>query len=303
VRNKNYFREVLGSTNDEEVEANFLLSFNFGPEQFAVYSREFAQSAAACCPNGCGERRLRRARIDELLIMEQEAIAEVHAANAALEIAQNKVATASAHDTNTVSPNRSPVHSQTDLKKLDLTSNDYKAEAVLMSRMPANGSAHGATFAFNRLAQNPQQDVPDECNLASTQGHQASNARASSQWELVQSIVESANHKDGGTGSVTRSVNTGQWKIPASLNLFDWIKTQFYLWWDSAAHNTSKVVDAVARDSTYAIVTFTSRQAAVAARHCLADGRAVGRWTSAEEIPVPPLADAAPFAVCPCRGC
>jgi hypothetical protein len=93
VRNQNYFREVLGSTNDEEVEASFLLSFNFGPEQFAVYSKEFAQSVAACCPNGCGERRLRRARIDDLLIMEQEAIAEVHAANAALEIAQNKVAT------------------------------------------------------------------------------------------------------------------------------------------------------------------------------------------------------------------
>jgi hypothetical protein len=73
--------------------------------------------------------------------------------------------------------------------------------------------------------------------------------------------------------------------------------------WDSASHNTSNVVDAVARDSTFAIVTFTSRKVAIATRHCLADGRAVGRWTSAEEIPVPPLADGAPFAVCPCRGC
>jgi hypothetical protein len=317
IRNKTYFREVLASTNDEEVEANFLLSFNFGPEQFAVYSREFAQSAVACCPNGCGERRLRRARIDELLIMEQEAIAEVHAANAALEIAQNKVATANAHDTNTISPppckvgspvNRplhSPFHSQTDLKKVDLTSGEsYEAEAILMSRMPANGFARlGATFASNALAQSARQDVPDESNSASKQSRQGSNERASAQWNLVQSIVVAAAQKDGGTRSVTRSAITGQWEIPTSLNLFGWIKKQFHVWRDSAAHNTSKVVDAVARDSTHAIVTFTSRQAAVAARHCLADGRAVGRWTSANEIPVPPLADAAPFAICPCRGC
>jgi hypothetical protein len=50
------------------------------------------QSAAACCPNGCREWQLWQYPIDDLLIMEQEAIAEVQAANAALAEDQNKVA-------------------------------------------------------------------------------------------------------------------------------------------------------------------------------------------------------------------
>ena len=39
------------------------------------------------------------------------------------------------------------------------------------------------------------------------------------------------------------------------------------------------------------------------ARHCLADGRGAKRWTPVEEIPVPPLADAAACDLVTCRGC
>ena len=39
------------------------------------------------------------------------------------------------------------------------------------------------------------------------------------------------------------------------------------------------------------------------ARHCLADGRGANRWTPVEDIPVPPLADAASFDFKTCRGC
>jgi hypothetical protein len=41
----------------------------------------------------------------------------------------------------------------------------------------------------------------------------------------------------------------------------------------------------------------------ITARHCLADGRGADRWTPAEDIPVPPLADAAAFDFKTCRGC
>jgi hypothetical protein len=41
----------------------------------------------------------------------------------------------------------------------------------------------------------------------------------------------------------------------------------------------------------------------IIARHCLADGRGVSRWTPVEDIPVPPLADAASFDFKTCRGC
>ena len=67
-------------------------------------------------------------------------------------------------------------------------------------------------------------------------------------------------------------------------------------------HN-DEIVDVTARDSTFAVVTFTSRQAAIAARHCLADARGSSSLRTIEAMPVAPLADAAALNICDCRGC
>jgi hypothetical protein len=40
---------------------------------------------------------------------------------------------------------------------------------------------------------------------------------------------------------------------------------------------------------TYAVVTFTSRQAAIAARQSLADGGAINVWKQVDDIPIAPL--------------
>lgn len=40
---------------------------------------------------------------------------------------------------------------------------------------------------------------------------------------------------------------------------------------------------------TYAVVTFTSRQAAIAARQSLADGGGVNTWKQVDDIPISPL--------------
>ena len=87
-----YYQEVLGAITDVEVENNLLHALNFGPEQTAVYSREFAQGAANLAPNGCCEGRIRRATIDELVRMEYSVLEEVHAANLALRRAQERIA-------------------------------------------------------------------------------------------------------------------------------------------------------------------------------------------------------------------
>ena len=100
---------------------------------------------------------------------------------------------------------------------------------------------------------------------------------------------------------------TGVWKMPTfssmARNVWDIITGIFKATWSYATHKTNAVVDDLARESTFAVVTFTSRQAAVAARHCIADGRGHSRWLTVEEIPVPPLADAAPCDFITCRGC
>jgi len=54
---------------------------------------------------------------------------------------------------------------------------------------------------------------------------------------------------------------------------------------------------------TYAVVTFSSRQAAIAARQCLADGSATNVWRQVDDIPIPPLADAPPRNIFFFRGC
>jgi hypothetical protein len=95
-----YYQEVLGAITDVEVEDNLLNALNFGPEQTAVYSREFAQGAANLAPNGCCEGRIRRATIDELVLMEYSVLEEVHAANIALRRAQERIADDASSDGN-----------------------------------------------------------------------------------------------------------------------------------------------------------------------------------------------------------
>ena len=63
-----------------------------------------------------------------------------------------------------------------------------------------------------------------------------------------------------------------------------------------------KVVN-ILQHPTYAVVTFTSRQAAIAARQCLADGGGLDPWIEIHELPVAPLADAPPWDIMFCRGC
>jgi hypothetical protein len=44
------------------------------------------------------------------------------------------------------------------------------------------------------------------------------------------------------------------------------------------------IVSSVVDYHTYAVVTFTSRQAAIAARQCMADGSGLGRWEELDEV-------------------
>lgn len=72
----------------------------------------------------------------------------------------------------------------------------------------------------------------------------------------------------------------------------------YYKW-----HQWRSWTRAVTREHTYAVITFTSRQAAAAARQCLiadSNHNEVSHLTL-HDIPIPPLADAAPCVLLPCR--
>ena len=115
----------------------------------------------------------------------------------------------------------------------------------------------------------------------------------SGHWLHVESIITEAASSDRSTNS-SKSVGTGKWEMPSIKNLFRFTKANAESLKKLIQRQTKEAVDHLARESTYAVVTFTSRQAAVAARACLADGRGAGRWVAFKEMPIPPLADAAP---------
>lgn len=130
-----------------------------------------------------------------------------------------------------------------------------------------------------------------------------SGFEGSTQWLQVETIVTEAQADGKEHPSSTRRVSTGQWEWPTFRWFFRQTRGHTKELQKWAQQQSKDAVENLARESTYAVVTFTSRQAAVAARSCLADGRGAGRWMTLNEMPIPPLADAAPADLCTCRNC
>ena len=116
-------------------------------------------------------------------------------------------------------------------------------------------------------------------------------------WKKVEQIVDDDGADRGEKKAARRTAVSGVWSRPTLTLRFGDMWSQFKYWVRTDAALSNK------RESTFAVVTFTSRQAAVAARHCLSDGRGAGRWIPNDTIPVPPLADAAVLDLKTCRGC
>ena len=121
-------------------------------------------------------------------------------------------------------------------------------------------------------------------------------------WEMVETLAfEAKNNKR--KVATPYKVQNGKWSFPTLRRAYLGIKrkvTSLLMW---TGDNSNEATDLLARDTTFAIVTFTSRQAAIAARQCLADGRGAEAFTTARVLPVAPLADSAAFNACDFRGC
>jgi hypothetical protein len=361
-RNHDYYRQVLGSVRDQDAERQVNDVFQFGPEQTAVYSREFAHAAAPCCPNGCFEGAIRRAKIDDLIFMEREAAEAVHDANLALQRARRIAVRARDDDEDDICSDdddgveqpvatdpaemtaedlalaaKSPPSSPPQLVKKEskhrrIVSLDtiqfpegLQLEATLMQKaasetmktsrrdVHAQGKLKGKADSRNKLmhldtptATNKKDDtvnpVPGRVGDVET-GEAPSLPEKENEWDVVKSIVADVSQSER---SKPKLVSSGAWSFPSLKSLAR--KTK-----QSAATGATQVVKSVknttldvvdlSRESTYAVVTFTSRQAAVAARHCLADGRGTDRWISSNDLPIPPLADAAAGDLFACKNC
>ena len=125
----------------------------------------------------------------------------------------------------------------------------------------------------------------------------SSGAKNESQWNQVERLVQ--NNADA-MGTAPRKVDDGIWVKPDFNSSSAFIGSRIKQW---ATSRTKTAVRNVIGESNFAVVTFTSRQAAIAARNCLADGRGYSRFRIFDEHPIPPLADAAICDIADCRGC
>lgn len=368
-----YYNDVFGSKIDDEGELqNTLLvhALSYGPEQTAVYSREFAQGAAACCPNGCREERMHSLNLKQLEELEEEIKADVEESFKVLTEAQNSNI-ASKSDVNldssirkgkeyseikkvTSGENRhdpddieSKLYARTPTKfnggrnttalPMELPDDENVSATVRFGLDPSSsllltnqgklvmreqnsirgsqggdddswGGMPNTSYAVRRNVQ-PQMMIDNDNNqvqpsrrrLNTNMSQQLSVAGSvvADPWEKVQEYVRDDEVAKGVHQSERRNISSGAWKVP-QMKTRDWLTTKIA---NFCKKKTADVVEDFASESTFAVVTFTSRQAAIAARHCLADGRGTQRWTPVEDIPVPPLADAAAMDFKTCRGC
>jgi len=332
---------------------------NYGPEQQAVYTREFAQGAAGCCPNGCCEDRVRRQPIDKLLEMEEATIVRLEDAQYELQCAQMRaaVSTVERGDNKVIESLQHQsisVVGETDLNTLSLNVSQrlesVGSEGLDMEEVSMHGiitpTSSGNSVLSNRKVQSPipgasrlrmnsegmflfSNDEVDSSEMSSGPTVEPSlrrrtnteyssalsegGSKATNQWNQVNSILRlNTQHEDDfderrGISTNYASIADGVWQKPSFKSFLAAVKSDIISSLRAARRwtkrKTDKVTSKLAKDSTYAVVTFSSRQAAVAARHCLADGRGVERWLEVDTVPVAPLADAAPCDIITCRGC
>lgn len=281
----------------------------FGVEQTAVYCREYSRTSAPCCPFGCNEDGVKNATLEELEDMEAEAIEEVQHANVELHAIRSVV-----NRTN-LNSGQSFGHDEETIDPVD------RASESSFSDEP---KAIYGTHTRHEYWESSNQEYDPESN--SLRGSPRDIRRrklttdSSMMWDKVNNIVmqtastpkASKNSKSASLPSTTRTIDDGKWRKPSIQcvsNLFlcgrDTLMQQsshMQAKIKEAAHKSGHLAKQVTNTHTYAVVTLTSRQAAIAARQCLSDGSGLNAWREDKDIPIPPLADSAPCSL-DCRGC
>jgi len=242
---------------------------DFGPEQTAIYSREYAQGAAACCPYGCGEERLRISKIDDIEIEIEETKELLKESEIDWMDAMHKAAMNEANKNKDL---------HIDLRDKTTFKNEEQENQF-------KDSQEGNNNNFRRRANTNMSNISEQ----------------SQQWEdHVHNVGE---YNVLGFKEKSFKVFSGSWTLPSVKSIKEATEKKFSSMWKWATDKTKKVVKDIHQETTFAVVTFTSRRAAVMARRCLLDGKGLNRWAPIKDIPVPPLADAASCDLKTCRGC
>ncbi len=113
---------------------------SYGPEQTAVYSKEFARGASTCCPNGCREEKLSQASLRDLEDLEATLKAVVIESFEKLKVVQK---------TNVLRDESDDHHKGIHTEKGDKSTDDDDVELQLYSRTPSKYSNAVSTVRFD----------------------------------------------------------------------------------------------------------------------------------------------------------
>ena len=241
------------------------------PEQAAVFARETSQIASGCCPVGCHEEKVRDASLKDLLELDRESVEDFRKALQELQDAQSQVKQGQKELSQSISEDIFRKHIFT----------EFQDESSV------------ASVAERAIASTADGNLPNSSMKSGTS--------TVAKWAKIESMVTEARQLEG--WGEQKSIHSGTWSWNGGKCFSDRPRefmNSFRKWKEYYSGNKN---DAFPSNSSCAILTFTSRRAAVAARQSLVDGRGTMRWKALSDIPIPPLADAPPAKMCPCRNC
>jgi hypothetical protein len=226
-------------------------------------------SSASCCPYGCDEYTILHADVATLADLEQQAEEAVHDANEELIRARAEVHRRSPGQEGQVLPLGSPN---------DTTSIQNETSVHESS----NGVQGEGAFS----------GITDDIMANHRSATRSSNL--SNRWEEAEKLVANERnviHK--ANRSKKYELDNGHWPNPLHI----WNQSTEQSLGEISKKKSMEVTSRVIDTDSYAVVTFTSRQAAIAARQCIADGCGLDRWREIDYVPIPPLADAPPWNI------
>jgi hypothetical protein len=281
-----------------------------GIEELSVFAREYAQSSSSPCPFGFAPNLLKISSIEELREIEDDLLDDLKVLNDELIEAREDVIRGQDDDYEVDSTMISTASFDRGIGGSDSFDDDGDGEGT--SRSSCSDFISGGISSIP----SPKSERKSLRNLRNRiVGAVASGSSATNQWEKAEEVSSSMREipestlKSGyglvGSGSSSLplySKSGGSFACCRYNPCFGETLKSLPKYYGQMKGAGRAFVTALDHPS-YAVITFSSRQAAIAARQCLADGGAANSWQQIDEIPIPPLADAPPRNIFFCRGC
>jgi len=288
-------------SHDEETELIDIVD-GLGIEELSVFAREYAQSSSSPCPLGFCPNSLKVLDIEDLREMEEQLWTDIRILNQELIEAREEVV----KQDDDVEVESTMVTTAASFDKGSGDGDDdisQKSPVSTKSLISINSASMDSDVIL---------DSPRSLKSINSKFRNRGTPTVNDQWEKAQ-VVASSMKEIPDTGFAKRIGRSLKSKTLPSQLAFAFCGGRYNPCFKETLNSipkyyghiteTGKAFVTALDHPSYAVVTFSSRQAAIAARQCLADGGANNSWQQIDEIPIPPLADAPPRKPCFFRGC